>query len=179
LEINITTLKDTSQLEDFFCGVKAFDDFIHSDTFSQSVRNYFCTPYKVTMGKKIIAFFALSCSSLILDADSKDDYFSYDKFDIPAEYKEFLKGRNHYPAIEIAFFAVSEEYRGKQIGRSLLTKIESMAKEFDFAGCQFLTLDAYCTNEYSSAEFYYKCGFKMCDFQKPNSDTIPLFKPLL
>lgn len=183
--MEISKLTDFSCLNDFYCGVDTFDNFIHNNGLKRSIENHFCVPYKVCSGKKVVAFFALSCGSLVLDEYSKDDFFSgysdpgYAK--IPEEYKDVLKNKIYYPALDIAYLAVREEYRHKHIGEDLMTKIEERAKnDFNnnFAGCQFLVLDAYHTHKYSTLDFYRKCGFTQCDLPKVGSDTVRMYKSI-
>lgn len=182
--MEIGKIDDLTQLDDFFCGMSVFDDFIHSDAFSLSIKNNFCVPYKVVEENKIIAFFALSCGSLTLDTDYLDDFLFNcsisEEIIIPVEYKETLRGKNNYPAIDIAYFAVHKDYRGKHFGKQILSIIEDMIKsEFKFAGCQFLILDAYNTNTYSTTTFYAKCNFTMCEMPKADSDTVLMYKWLI
>ena len=182
--MKIERIDDLSQLDDFFCGMSLFDDFIHSRNFTLSVEKNFCVPYKYVEDDKIIAFFALSCGSLPLDNDYLDDFLSNcsisEEIDIPYEYIEILKGKNNYPAIDIAYFAVHKDYQGKHIGKHLLSEIEDFIKtDFKFAGCQFLIVDAYYTQVYSTTNFYSKCNFTMCEMPSAGKDTVLMYKWLL
>lgn len=179
--MEIAKLKDIGQLDDFYCGIDVFDEFIHAKGLERAVENNFCVPYKVYSKDKIIAFFALSCGSLTLDADSKDDFFmgysNAGDVNIPAAYTETLKNKIHYPAIDIAYLAVREDYQRKKLGKDILKVIEQKIKqEFDFAGYQFLIVDAYCTKKYSTVTFYTKCQFT--PYGRPIGDVVPMYKPL-
>ncbi len=182
--MNIVRLNDIAQLDDFYCGVSAFDNFIHSKGLARSVENNFCVPYKVMIGAKIVAFFALSCGSLSLDEDSKDDFFdgytNAGNVSVPESYKDTLRNKSHYPSIDLAYLAVRDEYRGRHIGYDIVKVIEEKIKvSFDFAGCQFVTLDAYHTEDYSTLRFYEKCGYTKCQFPTAWSDTVRMYKPLI
>lgn len=71
------------------------------------------------IGSKIVAFFALSCGSLTLDEDSKDDFFNgythSGNIDISESYQETLRNKSHYPSIDLAYLAVHNDYRNKHI----------------------------------------------------------------
>ena len=61
------------------------------------------------------------------------------------------------------------------------TFIEMIAKQAckqTFAGCQFLTVEALATNEYSAVGFYQRCGFSANETKKPYKDTLRMFRTL-
>ena len=70
--LTIRILDNVSQLDDFNCGIKAMDDFIHSGL-ANSVRNHYCNLYSVTLDNEIVAMFSLSFDSLELDLDSLEE----------------------------------------------------------------------------------------------------------
>jgi hypothetical protein len=47
-----------------------------------------------------------------------------------------------------------------------------------FAGCQFLTVEALATSDYSAVGFYEKCGFTANEVRKPYKDTLRMFRTL-
>ena len=57
-------------------------------------------------------------------------------------------------------------------------KISNRAKNQRFAGCQFLTVEAYATTGYSAVGFYNNCGFTPSELKNPNKDTLRMFMTL-
>lgn len=45
-------------------------------------------------------------------------------------------------------------------------------------GCQFITVEAYCTKEYSAVGFYRNCGFSQADIVA-KYDTLRMYRNLL
>ncbi len=106
--------------------------------------------------------FALSFDSLDLDSDDKNDMMASDP-NIDADYKDTFLEKTHYPALEIAYLAVDERYERRGIGTVIVEAIVRKAQEQKFAGCQFLTVEALKTKEYSAIGFWSKCGFTSCE----------------
>ena len=181
-QINIRPLIDLHELKDFCCGVAQMDRFIH-DGLDRSVSNSYCKTYGVYDAHNVlIAFFALSFDSLQLDSDDIDDlkqgWAGTSTPEISRDYMETFWSRVRYPAIEIAYLAVSEKFRGKNLGRSLIDSIANMARTQELAGCQFLTVDALATKEYSAVGFYDKCRFARAE-PVPVRDTLRMYYNLL
>ena len=58
-----------------------------------------------------------------------------------------------YPALDIAYLAVQKQWRGRGVGNLLIDTIAQQARNQSFAGCQFLTVEALATSEYSAVGF--------------------------
>lgn len=180
--LNIRPLENLDELNDFNCGVEKMDKFIHGGL-RQSVENSYCKVYGVYYSDKIlVAFFALSFDSLQLDADDTDDLQQgWSGTTIPVLTREYIDtfwSKVRYPAIEIAYLAVAEKYRNKNIGRTLIESIARMARSQNMAGCQFLTVDALATKEYSAVGFYSKCHFAPAE-PVPVRETMRMYYNLL
>lgn len=181
-QLNIRPLSNFDELLNFYCGIEKMDSFIH-DGLRQSVENSYCKVYLVYNSRKqLVAFFALSFDSLQLDADDIDDlqqgWSGTSTPDITSEYLDTFWSKVRYPAVEIAYLAVQEEYRNRNIGRSLVESIAQMARNQKMAGCQFLTVDALATKEYSAVEFYEKCHFAPAQ-PVPVRETLRMYYNLL
>lgn len=141
--LTIRILDNVSQLDDFNCGIKAMDDFIHSGL-ANSVRNHYCNLYSVTLDNEIVAMFSLSFDSLELDLDSLeeilDNQSSSNKPNLSSNYVDTFLSKHHYPALEISYLAVKENYRRKGIGKAVVDSIAEMAQRQKTAGCMFLTV---------------------------------------
>ncbi len=174
-------LTDFHCLESFCSGVKAMDKFIRSD-FRLSVENHYCSAYGVWFKEELVAIYALSFDSLDLDSDDKEDLqmglsptgTPYIDFN----YKDTFYAKPRYPALDIAYLAVQQKYRGQHIGYAIVERIVEDARTQTFAGCQFLTVEALATSEYSAVGFYEKCGFTANEIRKPYKDTLRMFRTL-
>lgn len=182
MELKVELTDSTRELGLFCCGVKAMDDFIHGKLES-CVKNSFCKLYVVKgENEEVVALFALSFDSLRLDNDDKDDllkeFAGTTTPHLTKEYDEMFWTKAHYPALEIAYLAVDKKFQKRHIGRDIIETIVDKAQNQTFAGCQFLTVDAYCTKEYNAVPFYQKCGFANIDIV-PIFDTVRMYRNLL
>ena len=179
--ITIVASNTTDDLKQFRCGVPAMDCFIH-DGLRKSLIHHFCQLYKVFMDGEIVALFALSFDSINLDEDDKEEISSglssANTPDITLDYVATFYSKRRYPALDIAYLAVREDMRKKHIGSFLISQIAKKATEQQFAGCQFLSVEAYKVQGYSAVDFYYKCGFAPNEHPNPNKDTLRMFYTL-
>lgn len=174
-------LTDFHCLENFCSGVDAMDKFIRGD-FRMSAENHYCTAYGVWYGKELVAVYALSFDSLDLDSDDKEELqtgiSSTGTPEVDWNYRDTFYAKPRYPALDIAYLAVQQKYRGKRIGYAILEQIATDARSQTFAGCQFLTEEALATKEYSAVGFYQRCGFTANEVRKPYKDTLRMFRTL-
>lgn len=180
-QLVIEPMHDFHELADFCSGVEAMDVFIQKD-FHLSVENHYCSAYSVRAEDRVVAVFALSFDSLDLDADDKEELMegisSAGQPKVTRAYKDTFYSKSRYPALDIAYLAVRKEWREKHIGRFLIGQIAEKARTQSFAGCQFLTVEAYTTSEYSAVGFYEKCGFTPSELLKPYKDTLRMYMTL-
>ena len=179
--IDIVPLEDFHCLKTFSSGVESMDTFIRSD-FYLSVENHYCTAYLAKRDDEIVAVFALSFDSLDLDSDDKDELdsglSSTGSPDIDWNYRDTFYAKPRYPALDIAYLAVQKEWRGKHVGQYLIEMIAEQARTQSFAGCQFLTVEALATKEYSAVGFYSRCGFTPNELRNPGKDTLRMYRTL-
>lgn len=180
-ELRVKPLEDFHCLKMFSSGVEAMDNFIRGD-FQMSVENHYCTAYVVTYQEEVVAVFALSFDSLDLDSDDKEELqtgiSSTGIPEIDWNYKDTFYSKPRYPALDIAYLAVQEKWRGRGVGNLLVDTIAEQARTQTFAGCQFLTVEALATKEYSAVGFYSRCGFTPNELRKPYKDTLRMFRTL-
>lgn len=180
-ELRVVPLNDFNCLDNFFSGIESMDTFIQGD-FRMSVENHYCMAYIVLYGDEIVAVFALSFDSLDLDADDKEELQTGISLtgvpDIEWNYRNTFYSKSRYPALDIAYLAIQQKWRGKKVGRHLLNIIAEQARVQTFAGCQFLTVEALATKEYSAVGFYEHCGFTANEVKKPYKDTLRMFRTL-
>ena len=134
------------------------------------------------MPQQLVAVYALSFDSLDLDSDDKDELetgiSSTGTPNIDLNYKDTFYAKPRYPALDIAYLAVRQEYRGNKVGQSIVETIAEQARSQSFGGCQFLTVEALATKEYSAVGFYERCGFTANEVKKPYKDTLRMFRTL-
>lgn len=183
IDIQIKRTSDFSELHSFTCGIEIMDTFIH-ESLEKCVRNHYCTAYTVydMASSCVVAVFALSFDSLNLDDDDKDEMMSgISNVQTPllaSDYEEIFLGKKVYPALEISYLAVSEQWRNKHIGRRIVQAIVDMAQRQEFAGCQFITVEAMINKPYSAVGFYDNCSFAPCEYLNPNKGTLRMFRTL-
>lgn len=180
-ELRVKPLEDFHCLSTFCSGVESMDNFIRTD-FRMSVENHYCSAYVVRYQDEVVAVFALSFDSLDLDADDKEELetgiSSTGTPDVDWNYKDTFYAKPRYPALDIAYLAVQKRWRGQGVGSLLINTIAEQARSQTFAGCQFLTVDALATSEYSAVGFYSRCGFTPNEVKKPYKDTLRMFRTL-
>lgn len=180
-ELRVKPLHDFHCLETFCSGVESMDIFIRND-FRMSVENHYCAAYVVTYQDEVVAVFALSFDSLDLDSDDKEELeagiSSTGTTDVDWNYKDTFYSKPRYPALDIAYLAVQEKWRGQGVGHLLVDTIAEQARSQTFAGCQFLTVEALATSDYSAVGFYQRCGFTANEIRKPYKDTLRTFRTL-
>ena len=178
----IEHVSDATVFKEFRCGIKKMDDFIH-EGLDLSVKNNFCKLYKVSRDEEIVALFALSFDSLILDYEDKTELKQTESVGVDSRYEDVFWSKRHYPALEIAYLAVREDLRGSDIGSFLINSIAEMAAGQKLAGCQFLTVEALSKAkerelDYSATAFYYKNHFESCELPNASKDTLRMYRPL-
>ena len=180
-ELISVPLKDFSCLSDFCSGVEAMDEFIRGN-FRLSVENHYCVPYATFYRGEIVAIFALSFDSLDLDSDDKEELQSGLSMtgtpNVDWNYEDTFYSKPRYPALDIAYLAVQQKWRGMGIGNFIIKEIAIQARTQTFAGCQFLTVEALTTKEYSAVGFYERCGFTANEVKKPYKDTLRMYRTL-
>lgn len=181
-KLYIEQITNANCLQDFFCGIKSMDDFIHG-RFQLSISNNFCKAYVIKDDcQNILAMFALSFDSIDLDNDDKEELQEgispAECPDIDIEYEETFYFKRRYPAMDIAYLAIQKDVQKRGLGSAIIQMIANKAIQQDLAGCQFLSVEALATKEYNAVGFYLKCGFAPNELPNPNKDTLRMFKTL-
>lgn len=178
----IEPIENYQDLSSFVCGNKQMDDFIH-DYLGECDACHYCQTYAVRSPQtnKMLAIFALSFDSVKLDEDDFEDMrigaAGTGKPSVDDWFRERFEEKAIYPALEIAYLAVSQESQHLHLGSEILSQIEYMAKTQKMAGCVFLTVNALHTPEYSAVSFYEKNQFAKLTVL-PQSDVWPMYKTL-
>lgn len=177
LDLVFERIDDASVLSNFCCGVDEMDEFIHNKL-QEYLTKTGCDTYTIKQGDEIVAMLSLGDDTLSLDDDDKDDMRSgfVPKPNIALENKDFLEEKE-FQAIEITYLAVKKERRGQGIGGFIISQIENKILR-DSPECEFITVEAYKTNNYSAVGFYSKCDFTPAEQPLSYKDTLRMYKVL-
>ena len=169
---------DASILKAIYSGVDALDTFIHT-RLAGFLRAYNCRFYVLRNEQGVVvAMFVISGGQLILDEDCKDDLrLKFPDIDEWPALKDSWEA-GVFPSIEINYLAVQKEYREQHIGKDIISLIESFKEDVYYRHPLFLSVKAYCTQEYSAVGFYSKCRFLASEFISQQIDSLRMYKTL-
>ena len=121
---------------------------------------------------------SLGNDTLNLDDDDKDDMRSgyIPKPTIALEDQSFL-AEKEFPAVEITYLAVEKGRRGQGIGEYIISQVEAKVLR-DNPECEFITVEAYKTKDYSAVGFYDRCDFTPAELPLGYKDTLRMYKVL-
>lgn len=163
-EYTIEHLTNFKELADFYTGKKKMDDFLH-DHLKDCEESHYCYTFCVRLkqNRKIVAVFALAFDSVDIDSDDFDDMrigaAGTGMPTVNEHFREQFENKYTYPALEIAYLAIDRKFQKLHIGSALIEQITSMARKQKIAGCVFLTVRAWHTEDYSAVDFYEKNQF--------------------
>lgn len=148
----VTELRESDDFSDFSCGDGDLDDFIRNDAPRYQSDQYAFTYVARTYEHVPIAFY-----SVVMDGVQKKRIPEKDELEIPS-----------IPCYKIARLAVDEDYRGMDVGETLLFDCIYQAKELSKqVGCRLVVVDS----KPESVEFYLKYGFEYT--AKPEKQKYP------
>ena len=177
IDLVFERIDDASVLSNFYCGITDMDDFIH-----EKLQGYLnrtgCEAYVIKQKNEIVAMLSLGDDTLNLDDDDKDDMRSgyIPKPTIALENQSFL-AEKEFPAVEITYLAVEKGRRGQGIGEYIISQVEAKVLR-DNPECEFITVEAYKTKDYSAVGFYDRCDFTPAEPPLGYKDTLRMYKVL-
>ena len=177
IELVFERIDDASVLSIFYCGISDMDDFIH-----EKLQGYLnrtgCEAFVIKQKDEIVAMLSLGNDTLNLDDDDKDDMRSgyIPKPTIALEDQSFL-AEKEFPAVEITYLAVEKGRRGQGIGEYIISQVEAKVQR-DNPECEFITVEAYKTKDYSAVGFYDRCDFTPAELPLGYKDTLRMYKVL-
>ena len=177
IDLVFERIDDASVLSNFYCGIPDMDDFIH-----EKLQGYLnrtgCEAYVIRQEDEIVAMLSLGNDTLNLDDDDKDDMKSgfIPKPTVALEDQSFL-AETEFPAVEITYLAVAKERRGQGIGEFIISQVEAKVLR-DNPECEFITVEAYKTKDYSAVGFYNRCRFIAAELPLGYKDTLRMYKVL-
>jgi predicted GNAT family N-acyltransferase len=159
-----------TEIKSFDCGDTDLNDFLFSDA-----KNYLYSKMAVTYlledneANKTVAYYSLLNDKIVFNPEEKQFWNRLNrKIANP-------KRRKDYPAVKIGRLAVSKEYSGNNIGKTILLQIKHMFSSMQRSACRFITVDAYV----AAIPFYEKCGFTFLSDKDKNSKTRAMYFDLI
>ena len=159
-----------TQIKSFDCGDADLNDFLISNAI-----NYYKSMMALTYlledneTDKTVAYYSLINDKIIFDPDEKRLWNRLNRNVANS------KRRKEYPAVKIGRLAISKDYAGQQIGRSILLQLKHIFATMRRSACRFITVDAYA----AAVPFYQKCGFTFLSEKDRYSPTRAMYFDLI
>ena len=149
--MDLIELTPDYNLSDFDCGDEQLNNFLFEDA-KPSLALRVANTFILVDDGRVAAYFCL-----LNDKVSKDEVIGSRWKKIRSNFPQSKQFRS-YPTVKIGRFAVSLDYRGRNIGTDLMDSIKAMLHtEHGRSAFRFITVDAYL----SAVPFYEKGG--TCD----------------
>lgn len=174
--LHISEQQDAAILADFYCGESHMDEFLHK-RLNAFLASYDCRFYVIKDDAgQIIAMFVLRNGRIYLDEDCKDDLQM--KFPDILEEQDIANfwESGVFPSIEIEYLAVQQEVRKNHVGSDIIEFVSSLRNDTYFRNPIFISVSAYCTQQYTAVPFYSKNGFWASEIKNPNADTLKMYR---
>lgn len=129
----IAQIEDFAELQFFESGNQQMDDFIHT-YLEECDASHYCQTYAVRSSndQKVLAIFSLAFDSVKLDEDDFDDMrigaAGTDKPSVDEWFRDRFEEKAIYPALEIAYLAVSKDYQHQHLGSEILAQMNIWQK---------------------------------------------------
>ena len=163
--MRLLKLAPETDLTGFDCGDEDLNNFLVEDA-KDFLDKRIATSYILEDNGRIVAYFCL-----LNDKTSRQDVTNNQWNKIKGGFPE-RKRFGSYPAIKIGRFAVSSEYKGRNIGTDLMNLLKAMLDENpNYSAFRYLTVDAYL----SAIDFYRKNNFKLLSEKQLNDHTRLMF----
>lgn len=163
--LNIRRLREDDKITHFDCNDDDLNDFIlwESPFYRKALLAVSYVVVEKSNPDEIIGFFSMANDKVALgDFADKTEFNRFRKKQGFPQSKR-LKS---YPAVKICRLAVSNKYKGMNLGSFLLDFIKTYFIVDNKSGCRFLTVDAYIP----AISFYEKNSFKTLG---PSKDDNP------
>ncbi len=163
--MQLDRLTADTDIHPFDCGDDDLNGFLMNDA-KAFMQKKIANTFLLTDGGKTVAYYSL-LTDKISKRDTTNSNWRRLKKKFPHE-KHF----NSYPALKIGRFAVSQDYKGQNIGSELMTYIKRTLHENKlYAAFRFITVDAYL----SAIPFYEKNDFHLLVSEEENPYTRSMY----
>ena len=153
--LNIRRLREDDNISEFDCDDVDLNDFILRE--SSLYRKTLLAVSYVVVAKDnpsdILGFFSMANDKVALGVFA--DKTEFNRFRKKQGFPQ-SKRLKSYPAVKICRLAISNDYKGLNLGTFLLDFIKTYFVVDNKSGCRFLTVDAYLP----AIPFYEKNGFQ-------------------
>lgn len=159
-----------TEIKSFDCGDADLNDFLFSDAV-----NYYKSMMALTYiledigANKTVAYYSLLNDKIVFDPDEKKLWNRLNRR-VPNS-----KRRKEYPAVKIGRLAISKDYAGNNIGKSILLQIKHVFATMRRSACRFITVDAYA----AAVPFYERCGFMFLSEKDKHASTRSMYFDLI
>ena len=134
---------DADSVSAFTCGNEDLDFFFHNELFD-CVENHYLSAYCAkSLDGCLLAIFTLANDAIVLsDYQEKDDFVALTSCRVSESYLHIFNQQSMFPAVNIGHLGVSTQFQNMGIGSQILEFVIDTFREYDVAGCQFVTVDA-------------------------------------
>ncbi|MGZ3864313.1 MAG: GNAT family N-acetyltransferase [Bacteroidia bacterium] len=155
-------IKHDCSLLPFDCGDTDLNDFFINDC-KKYLHDLLAVTYVLEKDGKTVAFFSILNDKISIDdADSNSQWWKRIGKKFAAE-----KRNGSYPAVKVGRLGVHTDFRGQDIGTSILDYVKFSFIDHNKTGCRFITVDAYKT----ALGFYEKNNFKYLTSEKSEESS--------
>lgn len=169
-QFNVIRLSDDYPLQnmEFDCDDPDLNEFLLLDSLPYQVQLLTVTYIIEDENKCLVGFFSVLNDKLTTE-EVKIGRTQFRKR-IPN-----LKRYKSYPCVKIGRLAVHKNYKGKNIGTTILDYIKVLFYTKNKTGCRFITVDAYA----KSADFYKKNDFNFLTDEDKDAPTRQMYFDLI
>jgi predicted GNAT family N-acyltransferase len=158
-------LGNDTVIKPFDCANEELNDFLF-----HNAKNYtsslLSVTYLIQTEAETVAYYSLANDRITKDDEEKTAWNKINRT-IANE-----KRRKSYPAVKIGRLAVSKQYTGSGLGKTIIQTVRELYTNYlQQSGCRFITVDAYC----SALKFYEKNGFKYLTDKDKFSETRAMY----
>lgn len=167
-DFKLIRLSQDYAIKPFDCGDNDLNDFLFNDA-KKYQKELLAVTYILESDTETVAFFSLLNDKITFEVEAKKNKSFWNRFNrnIPNS-KRTSKG---YPAMKIGRLAVSNTYKGKEIGTLIIDYLKGLFIDNNRTGCKFIALDAYK----ASLKFYEKNDFKYLTNEDEFEETRLMF----
>ena len=168
----IRRLDSSHRVGDFDCHDDDLNDFIRREAieYEKTLLSITYLVINKTTGE-LAAYFSLANDKIsITDFESKTEFNRFRKQKFVNE-----KRLRSYPAIKIGRLAISYKYQNQSLGRILIDFIKQYSLRNRYAGCRFITVDAYI----NALPFYIKNDYQFLNNDDEDKNTRVMYFDLV